>query len=110
MALVNAGGAYDRPITPVIVDVIPYDPAYGVASWWDEETVLRVEVAEKPAPRTAVISANPAGLRPLARHLLTLAQDEVPPGRHLDFDNYCGWLEEDSANLRIEVAKKGLPF
>jgi len=102
---VAAGGAHGRPKSPVTVEVLTYDPAYGVGTWWDDETVLRAEVWETPE-RTVVISGNPAGLRSLARHLLTLAQDAVPDGRHLDFDTYCGWLEEGSAAIRIEVEKK----
>ena len=102
---VDAGDAYDRPRSPVTINVNPYDPALGVGTWWDDDTVLRAEVWETPE-RTVVISGNPAGLRSLARHLLTLAQDSVPDGRHLDFDSYSGWLEEGSAAVRIEVEKK----
>ncbi|MEV6631635.1 NUDIX domain-containing protein [Actinoplanes sp. NPDC051470] len=64
-----------------------------------------VRVWESPE-KTVVISGNPAGLVSLARHLLTLAQDTVPDGRHLDFDSYCGWLEGGSAAIRIEIEKK----
>lgn len=102
---VGTGGSVGRPTTPITVDAIPYDPAHGVATWWDDETILRAEVWDAPE-RTVVISGNPAGLRSLARHLLTLAQNGVPDGRHFDFDSYCGWLEEGSTALRIEVEKK----
>jgi hypothetical protein len=102
---VAAGGEPDRPTLPVTVEVTTYDPSLGVGTWWDEETVLRAEVWESPE-KTVVLSGNPAGLVSLARHLLTLAQDSVPDGRHFDFDSYCGWLEEGSAAVRIEVEKK----
>jgi len=102
---VASGEAHDRPTVPVTVEVMPYDPAHGVGTWWDDDAVLRAEVWETPE-RTVVISGNPAGLRSLARHLLTLAQDAVPDGRHLDFDTYCGWLEGSPAAVRIEVEKK----
>ncbi|SBT38680.1 Imm32 family immunity protein [Micromonospora narathiwatensis] len=102
---VDVGGAHDRRKSPVTIDVLTYDPAHGVGTWWDDETVLRAEVWDAPE-RTVVISGNRAGLRSLARHLLTLAQDAVPDGRHLDFDTYCGWLEEGSAAIRIEVEKE----
>lgn len=102
---VDAGEGHDRPRLPVTVDITPYDRALGVGTWWDDETILRAEVWEAPE-RTVVISGNAAGLRSLARHLLTLAQDAVPDGRHLDFDTYCGWLEEGSTAIRIEVEKK----
>jgi hypothetical protein len=102
---VGAGQGHDRSTSSVAVEVTAYDPALGVGTWWDEGTILRAEVWESPE-KTVVISGNPAGLVSLARHLLTLAQDAVPDGRHLDFDTYCGWLEEGSAAIRIEVEKK----
>jgi len=88
----------------VTLEVISYDPALGVGTWWDDDAVLRAEVWESPE-KTVVISGNPAGLMSLARHLLTLAQDAVPNGRHFDFDTYCGWLEDGSAAIRLEVEK-----
>jgi hypothetical protein len=102
---IAAGHGHDRSTSRVAVEVTVYDPALGVGTWWDDGTVLRAEVWESPE-KTVVISGNPAGLVSLARHLLTLAQDAVPDGRHLDFDTYCGWLEEGSAAIRIEVEKK----
>lgn len=52
-----------------------------------------------------VLSGNPAGLTSLARHLLTLANDDVPDGMHFDFDTYAGWLSDGSMALRIEIEK-----
>ncbi|MGW0433766.1 Imm32 family immunity protein [Micromonospora sp. NPDC003197] len=69
---------------------------------WDEDTVLRIEVLETPA-KTILISGSAAGLTSLARHLLTLAQPSVPAASHLDFDEYCGWFEEGSFGVRIEL-------
>jgi len=86
------------------VEVIPYDPVLGVGTWWDDGAILRAEVWDA-AERTIVISGNPAGLRSLVRHLLTLAQEAVPNGCHFDFDTYGGWLDEGSAAIRIEVEK-----
>ncbi|BCJ73713.1 hypothetical protein CS0771_32570 [Catellatospora sp. IY07-71] len=102
---VTAGEAADRPRSTVTVEIQTYDPALGVGTWWDDDTVLRAEVWESPE-QTVVISGNPAGLVSLARHLLSLAQEAVPDGRHFDFDTYCGWLEEGSAAIRIEVEKR----
>jgi hypothetical protein len=101
----GAGQGPDRATLSVAVEVKAYDPALGVGTWWDEDAILRAEVWESPE-KTVVISGNPAGLVSFARHLLTLAHDAVPDGRHLDFDTYCGWLEEGSAALRIEVEKR----
>ena len=61
---------------------------------------LRVEVWET-GEKIAVISGNPPGLISLARALLTLAQDDVPDGRHFDFDTYG--LVAGSIALRIEL-------
>jgi hypothetical protein len=54
----------------------------GVGTWWDEDSVLGAEVDGESG--AVVISGNTARLQSLARHLLTLAQDGVPDGRHLD--------------------------
>jgi hypothetical protein len=102
---VNAENSYDGPRVPVIVDVVPYDPAHGVLTWWNDGAVLRMEISSEFPEGTVVISGNPEGLHSLARHLLALAQRAVPDGSHFDFDYYFGWLEAGSPNLRIEVEK-----
>ncbi|MEV4847948.1 hypothetical protein AB0K20_32720 [Micromonospora matsumotoense] len=102
---VDADGGNKRRTVAVTVKVTDYDPQLGVGTEWDAEAVLRAEVWETPE-KTVVISGNPAGLRSLARHLLTLAQNSVPDGGHLDFDTYCGWLEDGSTGIRVEVEKK----
>jgi hypothetical protein len=94
-------GAPRRSRRKLTVDVLEYDPSLGVGTYWDEESRLRVEVTQ--SPRSAVISGNRAGLASLARHLLSLAQPEVPSGSHLDFDEYGGWLDAGFLGLRIEV-------
>ncbi len=48
-----------------------------------------------------VIEANAAGLRTLAGHLLTLAEDGTRDGTHLHLEEYNG-LEEGSAHLVLE--------
>lgn len=92
----------DNATPHIITKVAPYDPSRGLISEWNEGTVLRVELLDSPEP-TAVISGNRLGLQSLARHLLTLSQQGVPAGSHLDFDSYCGWLEDGSAAIRIEL-------
>ena len=49
---------------------------------------------------TLTIEANRDGLISLARHLLHLAQDEVPSGCHFHFDEYNA-LEDGSLELII---------
>ncbi|MFD9037491.1 Imm32 family immunity protein [Streptomyces bottropensis] len=48
-----------------------------------------------------VIEANAAGLKTLAGHLLTLAQDGTPDGTHLHLEENNG-LEGGSASLVLE--------
>ncbi|NKY98888.1 Imm32 family immunity protein [Nocardiopsis alborubida] len=48
-----------------------------------------------------VIEANAAGLRTLARHLLTLAEDGTRDGTHLHLEEHNG-LEEGSVRLVLE--------
>jgi len=88
-------------MTSISTEVTPYSRAHGVVTKWHDGTELRIELANSPEPM-AIIAGNADGLRSLARHLLTLAQDDVPLGSHLDFDTYCGWLADGSAGLRIE--------
>ena len=47
-----------------------------------------------------VVSANAAGLRSLANHLLTLADDEIK-GAHFHLDEYNS-LEDHSVELIVE--------
>ncbi len=63
----------------VAIDVPGYSPEYGIAFNWDEGFEIEMEVLGSEIRLTA----NQAGLISLARHLLTLAQDDVPSGRHL---------------------------
>ena len=62
---------------------------------WEEGFTVAVRAQEG----LAVISANRAGLRSLANHLLALA-DEAP-GSHLHLDAYNS-LEEGSSELILE--------
>ena len=101
---VDQGASGRRPTDRVPVDVIRYDPDLGVGTFWDDESRIRVEIWDSPETNV-VVSGNAAGLVSLARHLLTLAQADVPDGRHLDFDTYGGWLDEGSVGLRIEIVR-----
>jgi hypothetical protein len=70
---------------------------FGLKLTWQADYRLRVVVGEGDV----LISANAAGLRSLAQHLLTLAQDHVPPGVHAHMEPALE-LEDDSAPLIIE--------
>jgi hypothetical protein len=56
-----------------------YNPVTGLSYSWEDG----FEIAVGSTPTEVIISANPAGLISLARHLLTLAQEPVPDGSHL---------------------------
>lgn len=79
------------------MQVPEYDVTKGIIYKW--ETGFEIEV--KHDNETIAISANREGLISLANHLLNLAQDQVPSGYHLHFDE-SNSLEEGSVELIIE--------
>ena len=83
----------------VVIEVPGYSADSGVRFDWD----VGSEIEVRSYGSETVIEANRAGLRSLARHCLTLAQEEVPPGLHLHLDEGSG-LEPGSSSLVIERA------
>ena len=81
----------------VIVEVPEYDPERGLRTEWDDGFEIGVRVQDGEV----VVTANPAGLRSLARHLLVLAQDAVPVGHHIHLDD-SNSLEDGSVGLILE--------
>lgn len=79
------------------VEIIQYDANKGIQFNWEENFVIEV----KKEDSEIIISANNEGLISLARHLLTLAQNEVPVGAHIHLDEYNS-LEEGSVDLIFE--------
>ncbi len=78
--------------------VFPSD-ATAISNWEDDSRCeLHVE-GDDSAPVIHIV-ANTAGLRSLARHLLTLAQDGQS-GAHVDYDADSGWFESTAFGLRI---------
>ncbi|MGW1888355.1 Imm32 family immunity protein [Streptomyces sp. NPDC001970] len=71
----------------------------GVTSVLTWEDGARIEVRNLGGE--IVIEANAAGLKTLAGHLLTLAQDGTPDGAHLHLEDNNG-LEDGSASLVLE--------
>jgi len=76
---------------------IPEYSAHGLALDWEKSFEIQVSFDHG----AMMISANKAGLISLAKQLLTLAQDEVPKGAHLHYDEYNS-LEVGSADMIIE--------
>ncbi|MGW6819315.1 Imm32 family immunity protein [Streptomyces sp. NPDC055005] len=71
----------------------------GVTRVFTWEEGARIEVRNLGGE--IVIEANAAGLKTLAGHLLTLAQDGTPDGAHLHLEDNNG-LEDGSASLVLE--------
>jgi hypothetical protein len=80
----------------VQIEVTQYTAEYGMRTDWEDEHWVKVTIDNG----SVAIQANSAGLRSLARHLLTLAQDSVPFGHHWHFDDRNGF-EEGSTELII---------
>ena len=86
-----------RQMNKVLIDV----PAYAHSGVWpllEEGYALFIEV---DSIETVVIKANKGGLISLARHLLTLAQDEYPVGTHIHYDE-TSILDDGSRSLIVD--------
>lgn len=79
------------------IEIPDFSETSGIKYNW--ENGFEIEV--KSLNGVIQIRANKEGLKSLANHLLNLAQDEVPIGYHLHFDEYNS-LEEGSLDLIIE--------
>lgn len=76
------------------ISIPEYDDALELI--WDDNFAIKTSTAYD----AIIIEANSAGLLSLTRHLLVLAQNEVPNGSHFHLDVYNG-LEEESVELII---------
>ena len=72
----------------VRIQVPSYSSERGTPHEFDEGARARARVDGT----TTVIEANAAGLRSLARLLLTLAASDVPDGTHVHLDDFTGLL------------------
>jgi hypothetical protein len=81
----------------IIVEIHEYSPERGLHLTWQYAPTIVVQVVGG----ATVVKANSAGLRTLASHLLTLAQSEVPAGRHIHYDDSTS-LEDGSSELILE--------
>lgn len=79
------------------IEIPDYTESNGIKYNW--ENGFKIEV--KSIDGGIKIIANKEGLKSLANHLLNLAQDEVPIGYHLHFDENNS-LEDESLELIIE--------
>lgn len=79
------------------VDIILYDNKHGIRIDWELGFCITVDIDKNEV----LIKANSEGLISLAKHLLTIAESEVPKGTHIHLDEYNS-LEDGSAELIIE--------
>jgi hypothetical protein len=73
-----------------------YSAETGIRLEWEDNFHIATEISGDEI----VITANKAGLISLAKHLLTLAQDDIQSGNHFHLDEYGG-LESGSKELII---------
>ncbi|GCE14130.1 Imm32 family immunity protein [Tengunoibacter tsumagoiensis] len=75
---------HDLQLNQVTIDVPDYSIWHGVRAIYENEYSISARIV---SDNEFVIQADKGGLITLARHLLTLAQDEVPSGAHIHYDN-----------------------
>jgi hypothetical protein len=74
------------------LDVPSWTREHGTPVEFDEEA----RVTARTDGRTTLIEANAAGMRCLARLLLTLAAADVPDGTHVHLDHFTGMMDGTS--------------
>ena len=77
-----------------------YSAATGLKTEWEKDFTIEVGIVNGEV----LLQANRGGLITLAKHLLTLAQDGVPPGTHIHYSAGME-LEPGCAELILEVLK-----
>lgn len=81
----------------VEIEIHEYCKKKGLQYDWEDNFIIHA----KQDGETIILKANKSGLISLAKHLLTLAQDEVPAGYHIHLDELNS-LEQGSNDLIIE--------
>lgn len=81
----------------VKMQIPSYSSDRGIDFVWEDNFKIKADSDGK----SVVIKANKEGLRSLAKHLLTLAQNEVPADSHLHYDDFNS-LEEGSCEVVIQ--------
>ena len=85
------------------------DIRLDVPSWTQEQgTPIEFDEAARVTARfdgrSTLIEANAAGMRSLARLLLTLAAADVPDGTHVHLDHFTG-LMDGTSEVIVERAE-----
>ncbi len=79
------------------IEIPDYNSSDGIKYIWEKGYEIEVKYQDN----VVIINANKEGLISLANHLLNLAQDAIPSGYHLHFDEYNS-LEENSVELIVQ--------
>ncbi len=78
------------------IEVPEYIKEKGLRFVWEQGYTIQTNLETN----TIVLSANAEGLISLARHMLMLAQTEIPPGSHVHLDD-SNSLEDGSCEFVI---------
>lgn len=79
------------------IQIPTYSRDNGLEIVWEDNFIIHAE----NNVNSIVITANKEGLQSLAKHLLTLAQDEVPVETHMHYDEFNS-LEDGSCEIVIQ--------
>ena len=79
-----------------VIEYQEYIAEKGIKLSWESNHVIKCTIENN----SIIISANKQGLLSLANHLITLAQDAIPAGNHLHFDEYNS-LENGSKEVIV---------
>lgn len=77
---------------------VPDYEGKGLHLEWEENSIISVTINNENS--VVAIGGNREGLLSMARHLLTLAQTNVPSGYHIHFDDQNS-LAEGSSEIII---------
>lgn len=81
----------------ITIEIPKYDPDKGITYKWTDGFEIQAVIDRGKI----LILANKEGLISLSNHLLNLAQEEIPSGYHLHFDEYNS-LEDGAVDIIIE--------
>lgn len=74
-----------------------YSPETGILLEWEDNFELKVTIENG----CVLFVGNKAGLITFAKHIVSLAQDPVPDGTHIHYDEHNS-LEEGSIELILQ--------
>jgi len=81
----------------ISINIPNFNENHGLRFEWEDGFEIKTSISNG----VIILSANKEGLISLAKQLLTLAQENVPIGHHMHYDDYNS-LDENSKELIIE--------